>query len=114
MFCENCGAENRNDRKFCSNCGSPLRDYTKPKENLIMSNEVEQEQKKVRMRNHIKNVSTILMCVFFVCAVALTIVSFFIKNFAFWVIIGLAFAFYIALLITFIIRSAKLKRLKDE
>ena len=29
MFCNQCGEENRNDRKFCSNCGAKLRDYTK-------------------------------------------------------------------------------------
>lgn len=47
MFCQECGEENRNDRKFCANCGAPLRDYTKPRENLVMPDDVN--------NTHIKN-----------------------------------------------------------
>ena len=59
MFCKDCGEENRNDRKFCANCGAPLRDYTKPRENLIMPEDVNKahtKKLKIKKTNLIFNV----------------------------------------------------------
>lgn len=112
MFCNQCGAENRNDRKFCANCGAPLHDYTKPKENLIMPEEVENAQNVVIARNKVKKITNIIMFVFFALAVALTIGSFFVDGVAFWLVIGFSFAFYIFILITLFVRIKMLKNLK--
>ena len=51
MFCTECGTENRNDRKFCTNCGKPLRDYTKPRENLLMPEDITNAQENVKKKN---------------------------------------------------------------
>lgn len=111
MFCNQCGSENRNDRKFCANCGAPLTDYTKPKENLIMPEEVTNAQNTVYKRNYIKKLTNILLLIFFIFAVVLTGVSFFIDGIIFWLAISFAFAFYFAMLITAIIRINLLKKL---
>ena len=60
MFCNQCGEDNRNDRKFCTNCGAPLRDYTKPRENLIMPEEIEQKKASVAHKNKVVKVFNII------------------------------------------------------
>jgi len=55
MFCTECGEENRNDRKFCTNCGKPLKDYTKPKENLLMPEDINNAIEEVKKANKKKN-----------------------------------------------------------
>ncbi len=82
MFCHKCGTENRNDRKFCSNCGEPLRDYTKPREDLIMPEDVRDNHAKLVKFN---NTITILRSVYWislVLSVILIIVSFFVPKVA--------------------------------
>lgn len=76
MFCDQCGSENRNDRKFCSNCGSQLRDYTKPRENLIMPDEIQNEQNAIKKRNSVAMFFNIAMCIVLIGAIICTIVSF--------------------------------------
>lgn len=80
MFCNKCGSENRNDRKFCANCGAPLRDYTKPRENLIMPEEIAEKQKVVKKRNLMRLVTNIIMTLFLTVAAGLAIASFYVKN----------------------------------
>lgn len=80
MFCANCGEENRNDRKFCSNCGSPLRDYTKPRENLLMPEDVKNaniEAEKVQKKRTMLNIA---MTILFLLAVTCIVVDFFVPN----------------------------------
>ena len=112
MFCDQCGSENRNDRKFCSNCGAPLTNYTKVKENLIMPEEIEKKQDVVKNRQHIKKVAKAILWVLFGFALLTTILSFFVDGPLFWVTIGFALAFYLALLITIIVQHKLLKKLK--
>lgn len=131
MFCNKCGAENRNDRKFCANCGAPLRDYTKPRENLIMPEEIERKQSIVQSRNKIRLACNILMCVLFVLGVAFTVLSFFVDeswklfkaNNAFcafvnnnlvWFVIGFAFLFFFAFIVVWAIKFNKIKDLEKK
>ena len=114
MFCNQCGFENRNDRKFCANCGAPLKDYTKPRENLIMPEEIALEQEIVQTRNKVKKITRLLMFTFFLLAVVFTIISFFVDGLIFWVAIGVAFAGYLAVLITYIVRNKIYKKLKNK
>ena len=51
MFCNQCGKENRNDRKFCMECGAKLKDYTKPVENPILITDISNKQEEVVKRN---------------------------------------------------------------
>ncbi len=114
MFCNQCGTENRNDRKFCTNCGAKLHDYTKPKENLIMPEEIQQAQNTVQKRNYIKKLTSILLFIFFVFACSLTAVSFFVDGLVFWLVIGFALAFFVIMLIIVIVRHNMLKKLKTN
>ncbi len=80
MFCNQCGEENRNDRKFCSNCGAPLRDYTKPRENLIMPEDVleaEKIQKKIKKANKIFN---IILGIMLFCGIVFLLTTFFVEK----------------------------------
>ena len=61
MFCTECGEENRNDRKFCTNCGKPLRDYTKPRENLLMPEDIENAKENLIKKNKKKKIITKLL-----------------------------------------------------
>ncbi len=112
MFCDQCGTENRNDRKFCSNCGAKLRDYTKPRENLIMPDEVEKEQELVRKRNQVQRITFILLSVFFAIAIAGTVLTFFMENVLFWVVVGVSLFGFLAMLITYIVRLVLLNKIK--
>lgn len=80
MFCNQCGEENRNDRKFCTNCGQPLRDYTKPRENLIMPEEIEEKQKVVHRKNNLSKIFSLILLGLQLIVVALLVVSFLVKE----------------------------------
>lgn len=80
MFCTECGEENRNDRKFCTNCGSPLKDYTKPRENLIMPEEIQKQQETIAKKNKLKKIFRITSCLCLLIAIILTISTFFIQE----------------------------------
>lgn len=95
MYCRECGTENRNDRKFCSNCGTPLKDYTKPAENLILPNEIEAKQESVKKKNKSTRILKMLIIAFFVIAVILSFTSFLFKGNIALTIIILAIVFYI-------------------
>lgn len=66
MFCNQCGEENRNDRKFCSNCGAALKDYTKQptQEELLMPQDVieaNNKQKQGKKRFWIRHAISIVL-----------------------------------------------------
>lgn len=80
MFCNQCGEENRNDRKFCANCGAPLRDYTKPRENLITREEVEEKQQAVQSKNKVGKILNIVTWGVFAVALVFMITAFFVPH----------------------------------
>lgn len=80
MFCNQCGEENRNDRKFCSNCGSALQDYTKvvqEKDLLMPSDLIEKDRQQKKQKRKM------LFCsiMSFVCLVV-ACVCIFVSSFA--------------------------------
>ena len=77
MYCNQCGHENRNDRKFWANCGAPLRDYTKPRENLLMQSDIVEHQENIqKLNNKINNIKIAgIFC--FVIAIVLLFITFF-------------------------------------
>lgn len=114
MFCSQCGTENRNDRKFCTECGAPLQDYTKPKENLIMPDEIKKEQEMVVKRNRVRKIFNFALCIIFVMAVAFTIISFLVKNELRTAFAIVCVALFVVFLIVFIIKKKKLKKMKSK
>ena len=105
MFCNQCGEDNRNDRKFCTNCGAPLRDYTKPRENLIMPEEIEQKKAIVAHKNKVVKVFNIVNLMIQLIVVTLLIISFFINEPADLVCLVIAMCFEIVFFISLIIRN---------
>lgn len=80
MFCKECGEENRNDRKFCSNCGTELTDYTKPREDLIMPDEIKKEQEVVAHNSKVSNIFNIVVAIILTLAIAFTLASFLVPK----------------------------------
>ena len=77
MFCNECGTENRNDRKFCTNCGAELIDYTKPRENLIMADDVKNKQELIAKRNSLAKKFNIALAFIMLITIALTVAAFY-------------------------------------
>ena len=114
MFCKECGEENRNDRKFCSNCGANLVDYTKPREDLIMPEEIKKEQEKVQKKNKVTKIFDIIFYTCLTLAIAFTIASFFVPK---KVLIGFSITcivLYSILFISAIIRKIILKKIQKS
>lgn len=80
MFCNECGTENRNDRKFCTNCGAALIDYTKPRENLIMPEDIEKKQEIVAKRKSLNKRFNIVLALIMLVTIALTVLAFYFKE----------------------------------
>ena len=114
MFCDQCGTENRNDRKFCSNCGAKLHDYTKPKENLIMPEEITFEKGKVKKGNKLKKCFDIVAYLFLTFAILFTILSFCVKDaqIAMIVVSTVSFAMFFITLLAKVITIKVLKSKK--
>ncbi len=62
MFCKNCGAENVNNSKFCLNCGAKLDDYTAPKKDLVMPDEIDNQQKNAKTQKICKILYILAVC----------------------------------------------------
>ena len=105
MFCRECGTENRNDRKFCYNCGAKLKDYTKPVENTIKPEEIEEKQKIVENKNKVNNVLKILSTSFVIVAIILSILSFVVGDNLLMPILIITFICYFVSLLLYIIKS---------
>lgn len=114
MFCNQCGENNRNDRKFCSNCGAPLKDYTKPRENLLMPDDILQAQELVKKRISISRAFNIAASIVFICFIVFTALSYFTKNTTQIVFISLAIAFIAIFFILIIIKNRKLKKINKQ
>ena len=111
MFCNECGTKNRNDRKFCTNCGAKLTDYTKPRENLIMPEDIEKQQQDIAKKNLLCKRFNISLAIIMIVAIALTI-STFVVNTKLRLIVGIcSFSSYIIFLIVWAIKSKKIKKL---
>lgn len=111
MFCNECGENNRNDRKFCTNCGAPLRDYTKPRENLIMPEEIENKQIQVlKYGSIIKNLN-ISMFIFLGLAIGCTLASLFLRDIIQLVLI---IGCWVSLLVYFVLMIIKNKLTKKK
>ncbi len=89
MFCENCGQENRNDRKFCTNCGASLRDYTKPKTNLVMSEDLVNKNREIKCLKARANTLTVLLLLLFAGVVGCLVATFFVvEQVKFWLVVA--------------------------
>ena len=111
MFCNDCGTENRNDRKFCTNCGAPLIDYTKPRENLIMAEDVERKQEIIAKRNSLTKKFNIALALIMLVTIALTVLAFYYKE-KLRIIFGSgALISCLIFVITWIIKIVKIKKL---
>lgn len=113
MYCNECGQNNRNDRKFCTNCGASLRDYTKPRENLIMPDEISAKQDKILKLNKINRIISIIMIFLLLGGISSIVATFFIKGLIQTILLGLClvcFGIYIVLwIINFSITKRKNK-----
>lgn len=77
MFCDQCGEENRNDRKFCTNCGAKLKDYTKPRENLLMPEDVKIADGAIKRYKRTNLVLKIILALLVIIAIVFLILTFF-------------------------------------
>jgi len=111
MFCNECGTENRNDRKFCTNCGAALVDYTKPRENLIMPEDIEKEQQNVAKRNSLSKKFNIALALILLAAIALAVTTFFVEGKLHLIISACAMVLCITFLIVWRIKVVKIKKL---
>lgn len=114
MFCENCGKENRNDRKFCMECGAKLHDYTKPKEDLIFQKDIDEKQESVEKNNKIQNRFNIALLVLLVLAIACTTISFFVSETAEIVLVVSSIVLYIVFFILIIVKKNILKKFQNN
>lgn len=111
MYCNECGKENRNDRKFCTNCGASLIDYTKPRENLVMPEEIEKEQNLVAKRNSLTKKFNIALAIILLLAIGLTITTFVFNGTLRLVLGACALASCIIFLIVWRIKVVKIRKL---
>lgn len=108
MFCNECGHENRNDRKFCSECGSKLRDYTKPVENLVMPQEIEAAKENVRRKNKVSKTCNIIFWFLFALSILLIVPIFFVENTLKIVLVCSSVLSFIGMIIALIVKKALL------
>lgn len=113
MFCTQCGKENRNDRKFCEECGSPLRDYTKPRENLIMPSDIKNEQL-TEKKTKIVKIYTTICCIILVMAVIFTALSFCFKNELRKAFAIVSIVLFISFFIVALIKKHKVKKINSQ
>lgn len=110
MFCNSCGHENRNDRKFCENCGEKLRDYTKPRENLIMPEEIEAKQNFIKKRNVIAKSFNISLAIILVLGIALLIMTFLFKGAISYILSLISASVFVVFLCVWFAKSIVLRR----
>lgn len=111
MFCNECGTENRNDRKFCTNCGAALIDYTKPRENLVMPEDIEKDQLRVAKRNSLIKKFNIALAIIMIIAISLTVTTFVFNGTIRLVLGACALATCVVFLIVWRIKVVKIKKL---
>lgn len=80
MYCKECGENNRNDRKFCTNCGAKLQDYTKPREDLIMPEEIKSKQDNITKFNKINRIISIVMALLLLLGIGFIVATFFTEG----------------------------------
>ena len=114
MFCNECGTENRNDRKFCTNCGAELIDYTKPRENLIMPEDIEKKQEIVAKRKSLIKRFNIALALIMLITIALTVFVFYYKENLRIVLGACALPSSLIFIIVWIIKVIKIKRLNKN
>ena len=114
MFCNQCGEENRNDRKFCTNCGAPLRDYTKPRENLIMPEEIEKQKMAVEKKNKISKIFGIVSIVLQFIVIVLLAISFFVNEPKDLIMLIVAMSIEIIFFICMIVKNNLIKKSTKE
>lgn len=110
MFCSQCGTENRNDRKFCSQCGAKLPDYTKPREDLVMPEEVNAKHaESVKIKQSIRTLHISMWIMFVLGAVAI-VVSFFFKDIPQLVCASIGLVFLIVFFILALVKDHYYKK----
>ena len=113
MFCTECGEKNRNDRKFCTNCGKPLRDYTKPRENLLMPEDIEKAKTQVKVTNKVKLICNILYLILLALSALSFVLAFVFTNLkAVFIITGIVLII-IGLVILFV-KKIKIKQTQNK
>jgi len=111
MFCNECGHENRNDRKFCAECGAKLKDYTKPVENVVMPQDIALEKEKVRVRNKISKTCNITFWTLLIASILLIVPVFFVKDIFKIVFICCSCFCFLSMIITLLVKKALLKNI---
>lgn len=114
MFCKECGKENRNDSKFCVECGAPLHDYTKPKQDLIMPEEIEKKQKAIKHKKNISKIFNYISLSLIVVAVTFSILTFFVPEKAKLAFAILCLVLYSMILILEISKAIIIKHIKSS
>ena len=114
MFCTECGTENRNDRKFCTNCGSPLKDYTKPRENLLMPEDITKAQEKVKTKNKLNKIFNIVIILTLLLAIASTVIIFCVGKPIKTIFIVTSIALFVLTIILIITKTIKTKKTNNK
>ncbi len=112
MFCKNCGAENRNDSKFCMQCGAKLDDYTKPKQNLLMPDDVK-IQNEIDRNKIIAKVLYYVGLLFLLAGLVFIFCSLFFLKIPFIIVSIVCFVAMVGLSIANLCINKRVKKLKN-
>lgn len=100
MHCYNCGAENRNDRRFCTECGAKLKSYTNPDQ--VIANERDWVEEKPAKKRLFNKIVIILEVILFVIAAIFAVLAIVLTNFKFPFLITSAVCFGVILLLALV------------
>ncbi|MBR6778654.1 MAG: zinc-ribbon domain-containing protein [Clostridia bacterium] len=114
MFCKECGSENRNDRKFCTNCGAKLRDYTQPREDLIMPEDIQKAKDNVLTKNKLKNKFNVAKLLILLAAIAFTITTFLFDNVVQMVLIITSVTLFVAFFVVSAVGKKVIKKYEQQ
>jgi len=114
MYCTECGTENRNDRKFCTNCGKPLRDYTKPRENLLMPEDISKAQENVKKKNTCIKRLNIATIISLILATICLVVAFFTESTVRYTLTFVSVGFALVACILIIAKATVIKKFNKK
>lgn len=114
MYCSQCGEENRNDRKFCSNCGAPLRDYTKPREDLLMQEDLDRVKAREEKFNKTIKLIKIFMAITFIFGVGFLLATFFTLGNVQLTLIIISIVWYVVFFSLWIAKNSVTKKFNKQ